>query len=198
MAMQRLRFKGRRREVVLASVRVYYPRKPNRIRVVFDSRTQYNGLLLNDVLLKGPDLNNSLLGVLMRFRKEAVAFMADIEQMLYCFYVREEDKNFLRFLWFRDNNLIIEYRMRVHVFGNSPSPAVVIFGLHQSVQCSVTDFDPDVKLFVTRDFYVDEGFKSLPTVETAVSLLQKTCDVLAKSNLRLHKIAANRKEILSA
>ena len=180
---------------------VYHPKKPKQIRVVFDSSAQYNGLSLNDVLLKGPDLNNTLLGVLMRFRKEAVAFTADIEQMFYCFYVREEDRNFLRFLWFRDNNLcndIIEYRMRVHVFGNSPSPAVAIFGLHQSVQCCEVDFDADVKQFVTRDFYVDDGLKSLPTVEMAVTLLRKTRDILAKSNLRLHKIAANRKEILEA
>ncbi|XP_049918800.1 uncharacterized protein LOC126401515 [Epinephelus moara] len=180
---------------------VHHPKKPKQIRVVFDSSAQYKGLSLNDVLLKGPDLNNSLLGVLMRFRKEAVAFTADIEHMFYCFYVREEDRNFLCFLWFHDNNLsndIIEYRMKVHVFGNSPSPAVAIFGLHQSVQCFETDLDPDVQLFVTRDFYVDDGLKSLATVETAVSLLRKTRDVLAKSNLRLHKIAANRKEILEA
>ncbi|XP_072554180.1 uncharacterized protein [Paramormyrops kingsleyae] len=180
---------------------VYHPKKPKQIRVVFDSSAQYNGLSLNNVLLKGPDLNNSLLGVLMRFRKEAVAFTADIEQMFYCFYVQEKDRNFLRFLWFRDNNLcndIIEYQMRVHVFGNSPSPAVAIFGLQQSVQCCETESDLDVKQFVTRDFYVDDGLKSLPTVEMAVTLLRKTRDILAKSNLRLHKIAANRKEILEA
>lgn len=46
--------------------------------------------------------------------------------------------------------------------------------------------------------YVDDGLKSFPTVEMAVTLLQKTCDILAKSNFRLHKIAANRKEILEA
>lgn len=77
---------------------VYHPKKPKQIRVVFDSSAQYNGVSLNDVLLTGPDLNNSLLAVLIRFRKEAVAFTADIEQMFYCFLVREEDKNFLCFL----------------------------------------------------------------------------------------------------
>ncbi|KAL6465115.1 hypothetical protein MHYP_G00252480 [Metynnis hypsauchen] len=46
---------------------------------------QHGGLSLNDVLLKGPDLNNTLLGVLIRFRKEAVAATADIKQMFYCF-----------------------------------------------------------------------------------------------------------------
>ncbi|XP_061920209.1 uncharacterized protein LOC133660654 [Entelurus aequoreus] len=180
---------------------VYHPRKPKQIRVVFDSSAKYKNVSLNDVLLTGPDLNNSLLGVLIRFRKEAVAFTADIEQMFYCFNVREQDRNYLRFLWFRDNDIskdIVEYRMRVHVFGNSPSPAVAIYGLHQSVLRNQPDCDPDVKQFVTHDFYVDDGLKSLPTVEMAVSLLQRTRDTLANSNLRLHKIAANRKEVLEA
>ncbi|XP_015230161.1 PREDICTED: uncharacterized protein LOC107084717 isoform X2 [Cyprinodon variegatus] len=161
----------------LAIFGVYHPKKPNQIRVVFDSSAQYEGVALNDVLLTGPDLNNSLLGVLLRFRKEAVAFTADIEQMFYCFYVREEDRNFLCFLWFQDNDPsknIIDYRMNVHVFGNRPSPAVAIHGLHQSVQDQKFKVDADFKNFVTRDFYVDDGLKSLPTVEAAVKLLKRT------------------------
>ena len=176
---------------------VYHPRKPGNIRVVFDSSAQHGGVSLNDVLLTGPDLNNTLLGVLLRFRKEAVALTADIEQMFHCFLVREEDRNFLRFLWFRDNDPskdIIDYRMRVHVFGNSPSPAVAIYCLRQSVQ----EGDPDVKQFVNRDFYVDDGLKSFPTVEAAVDLLKRTQDILSDSNLRLHKIASNRREVMEA
>ncbi|CAL9684350.1 unnamed protein product [Knipowitschia caucasica] len=45
---------------------VYHPRKLDQIRIVFDSSAQHNGVSLNDVLLTGPNLNNSLLGVLMR------------------------------------------------------------------------------------------------------------------------------------
>lgn len=139
----------------LPSFGVYHPRKLGNIRVVFDSSAQHSGVSLNDVLLTGPDLNNTLLGVLIRFRKEAVAITADIQQMYHCFLVREEDRNFLRFLWFRDNDPskdIVEYRMRVHVFGNCPSPAVAIYCLRQSVR----DAEPDDKQFVNRDFYVDD------------------------------------------
>lgn len=148
--------------------------------MVFDSSAQYDGVSLNDVLLTGPNLNDTLLRVLIHFRKEAIAFTADIEQMFYCFFVREEDRNFLHFLSFQDNDLskdIVDYRMRVHVFGNSPSPAVAIHGLHQSVQDSDVHVNPDVKYFVMCDFYVDDGLKSLPTVETAVNLLEKTQDI---------------------
>lgn len=64
---------------------VFHPQKPGQIRVVFDSSAKYMGVSLNDVLLTGPDLNNSLLGVLMRFRKEKIAILADIQQMFHCF-----------------------------------------------------------------------------------------------------------------
>lgn len=60
--------------------RVYHPKKPNKIRLVFDSSSKCEGQSLNDVLLSGPDLTNSLLGVLMRFCTEKVAIMADVEQ----------------------------------------------------------------------------------------------------------------------
>ncbi|XP_059825038.1 uncharacterized protein LOC132393645 isoform X1 [Hypanus sabinus] len=58
---------------------VYHPQKSNQIRMVFDSSAQCAGISLNDVLLTGPDLNNTLLGVLMRFQKEKVAILADKE-----------------------------------------------------------------------------------------------------------------------
>ena len=47
---------------------VYHPKKPNKIRVVFDCSAQYQGESLNGHLLQGPDLTNNLTGVLCRFR----------------------------------------------------------------------------------------------------------------------------------
>lgn len=46
---------------------VYHLKKPEQIRVVFDSSTEYQGKSLNRELLAGPDLMNTLLGVLVRF-----------------------------------------------------------------------------------------------------------------------------------
>lgn len=87
--------------------------------------------------------------------------------------------------------------MTVHVFGNSPLPMVAIHGLHQSVQVSGLQIDPDVQRFVMRDFYVDDGSKSLPTVKAAINLLKQTLfqDILSKSNLS-RKIATNNKEVM--
>ena len=56
---------------------VYHLHKPGKIRVVFNCSAKYKGKFLNDLLLKGPDLTNSLLGVLTRFHQDRVAAMAN-------------------------------------------------------------------------------------------------------------------------
>lgn len=75
---------------------VYHKRKKT-LRVVFDCTSSYKGTSLNNELLQGPDLTNSLIGVLLRFRQEQVAIMADIEGMFHQVRVHEKDTNLLRF-----------------------------------------------------------------------------------------------------
>ncbi len=160
-----------------------------------------NGTSLNDVLLQGPDLTNSLLGVLLRFRREPIAIMADIQHMFYCFLVKEEHRNFLKFLWYKDNDPqqeLVDYRMKVHVFGNSPSPAVATYGLRRAVDLGGNTYDMDVQNFVGRDFYVDDGLTSLPTVDEAIELMRKAQHaMLSGGNLRLHKITSNSAEVMA-
>lgn len=180
---------------------VYHPQKPGKIRVVFDSSARFEGVSLNEVLLPGPNLNNSLLGVLLRFRKEPVAIIADIKQMFYCFLVQEEDRDVLRFLWFRDNNPeseVVDYRMRVHVFGNSPSPAVATYGLRRAAQDGEKDFGSDVCHFIKTDFYVDDALRSFPTEAEAVDVLRRAQGLLGCYNIKLHKIASNKAEVMRA
>ena len=180
---------------------VYHPQKRDQIRVVFDSSAKHEGISLNDVLLRGPDMNNTLLGVLMRFRREPIAVTADIQQMFYCFVVQEEHRDFLRFLWFEDNDpnkQITEYRMKVHVFGNSPSPAVAIYGLRKAAMQGEKEHGAETKQFVMRNFYVDDGLSSFPTEDEAISVLQRTKEMLAESSIKLHKIASNSRAVMDA
>ena len=83
---------------------MYYPKKPDRIRVVFDSSSEFQGASLNKELLPSPDLANNLQGVLIRFGQHNVAIICDIQHMFYCFYVRPEHRSALRFLLFKDSD----------------------------------------------------------------------------------------------
>ena len=53
--------------------------KPGKVRVVFDAGTKFQSTSLNENLFEGPDLLNSLIRVLIRFRKEEFALCGVIE-----------------------------------------------------------------------------------------------------------------------
>ncbi len=107
---------------------VYNVNKPGKVRVVFDCSAKETGKAsLNDCLLQGPDLTNSLIVVLCRFRLEPIAFLCDIEKMFFQFRVDERHRDFLRFFWWEDGNLDSdpkEFRMTVHLFGATSSLGV--------------------------------------------------------------------------
>ena len=62
---------------------VLHPKKPDKLRVVFDCAAKFKGVCLNDVLMPGPCLTNELVGVLIRFRMERVALTGDIRSMFH-------------------------------------------------------------------------------------------------------------------
>ena len=116
---------------------IYHPKKPHKMHVVFDCNAKYEGTSLNDQLMQGPDLTNSLVGVLTRFWQDQVAFMADIEAMFHQVRVPDKHCDFLRFFWWPDGNLemaIQEYQMTVHLFGAASSPSCCNFALKQTAE----------------------------------------------------------------
>ncbi|XP_053739916.1 uncharacterized protein LOC128769885 isoform X2 [Synchiropus splendidus] len=111
---------------------VYHTKKPSKLRVVFDCSARYQGTSLNEHLLRGPDLMNSLIGILLRFRQHHIAVMSDVEKMFHQFHVPEPDRDYLRFLWWKNGDLTAEpseYRMKVHLFGAASSPGCANYGL---------------------------------------------------------------------
>ncbi len=79
--------------------------------------------------------------------------------------------------------------MKVHVFGNRPSPAVAIYGLRRAIREGAQEHE---------HFYVDDGLVSVPSEAEAIDLLQRTQASLAESNLCLHKFASNSQTVMEA
>jgi hypothetical protein len=89
------------------------------VRIVLDCAAKYKGKSLNDEVLQGPDLLNSLVGILLRFREQPIAFAADVEMMYYQVKVMQDHRDVLRFLWFENGDLKtspVTFRMTVHPF----------------------------------------------------------------------------------
>ena len=177
-----------------------YHKMKGKLWVVFDCAAKYRGTALNDTLLKGPDYLNSLLGILCRFRLHPIAFSCDIEKMFYAFRVHPEQRDYLRFLWWRGGDTrppLTTYRVTAHLFGAVSSPACASFGLRRIAQ-EFANYGGDVLDFISNNFYVDDGLKSVPTEEMAISLVRRTVEVCKNRGVRLHKFVSNSGGLLKS
>lgn len=179
---------------------VYHPHKPGKIRVVFDGSAKYKDTSLNDHLLTGPDLTNTLVAVLCRFRKGSIAFMCDIERMFHQFQVKKEDQDYLRFLWWEEGNLDTApsvFRMKVHLFGAASSPGCANFGLKHLAAQGQGQFNENAIHFIHRNFYVDDGLGSVSTESEAIQLVRDSRELCATGKLRLHKFLSNSERVMT-
>lgn len=180
---------------------VFHPQKPEKLRVVFDCASKYKGSSLNDHLLQGPDLANSLVEVLTRFRYGTVAFVADIESMFYQVKVPPKDREFLRFLWFPDGNLNkepYECRMTVHVFGASSSPSCANFALRKTAEDYGKEHMSESRETVLKNFYVDDCLKSVPNEDMASRIAHDVKELCSKGGFNLTKYISNSRNLLQS
>ena len=180
---------------------VFHPKKPEKVRVVFDCAAKYRGVSLNDVLLPGPDMTNSLIGVLTRFRQERIAVMADVECMYYQVRVPPSDSDVLRFLWWPGNDFESqpkEYQMRVHLFGAVSSPSCANFALRKAADDNLQQFDSEAINTVKRNFYVDDCLKSVQGEEEAIRLTDDLRRLLGKGGFNLTKWVSNSRRVIES
>ena len=178
---------------------VYHPKKPKKIRVVFDCSARYGGTSLNDRLLQGPDMTNSLVGVLTRFRQEPVAFMANKEAMFYQVLVPADQRDFLRFLWWPNGDLsakLEEYRMRVHPFGAVSSPSCSNYALHATTNEAEREHGSEVAEVLRRNFY--DCLRSVRTEGKAIDQIAGLRQACRKGGFRLTKFICNRRSVLES
>lgn len=170
-------------------------RKP---RIVFDAAAKYEGKSLNDALLSGPDLLQSLFGVLLRFREGPVAVMADIQDMFLRVKVREGDRDSLRFLW-RGNRRTSkpdEYRMSSIIFGAASSPATAIYVMNKNAE----DFKathPEAVKAISRNHYMDDYLQSFASIEEAKKISREVKEIHSRASFHLKGWASNDIRVLS-
>ncbi|XP_025763461.1 uncharacterized protein LOC112847046 isoform X2 [Oreochromis niloticus] len=179
---------------------VYHPKK-HKLRVVFDCGASYKGTTLNDQLLQGPNLTSTLLGVIIRFRQEEVAIMADVEAMFHQVKVPDEDSDLLRFLWWTSGDItqkMVEYKMVVHIFGATSSPSCASFALRKCAEDNRDPANSQAVDTVLHNFYVDDCLKAVSSEEEAIQLYHTLRAVCQRGGFRLTKWISNSRAVLSA
>ena len=178
---------------------VRHPTK-KKFRVVMDCSAEKEGISLNRKLLQGPDFSNSLIGVLLRFRKGRIPFMADIEAMYYQVRVPEEHRKFLRFLWFEDDDPekdLMDCEMCVHPFGAISSKNCVNFALHQTAYDNREALGEEAMITLLNEFYVDDLLKSVDSEEAAIRLIRSVIRMCASGGFNLTKFVCSNQEVMN-
>ncbi|UYV70054.1 hypothetical protein LAZ67_7001638 [Cordylochernes scorpioides] len=126
------------------------------IRPVFDASCKKKGLpSLNQCLEKGDNLIELIPDLLLRFRLGKYGIIADMRKAFLQIQVREEDREFLRFLWWKkDQKTLKFYRHCRVVFGLTSSPFLLAATIKYHL--SLPQFqDNRCAELLARSFYVD-------------------------------------------
>ena len=162
--------------------------------VVFDCSAKFRGKALNDMLLQGSQLTNSVAGVFLKFRERPIAVIGDIKAMFSQVLVDERDRDALRFLWYPDDDISkppFDCRMKTHVFGAKSPPSCAAFALQMTAEENAVNADPSVVETVTANICVDDLRKSCRTVDEAVNLLSQLCALLKSKGFHSTKFSSN-------
>ena len=171
-----------------------------KMRVVFDFSAKFKGKCLNNELIQGPNLTNPMIGVILRFRKEDIAYTADIEAMYYQVSVPEDQRSLLRFLYWPNGDLNaepVEYELCVHPFGAVSSGSCAIFALKRTADEEEATFGPDAANAIHRNFYVDDHLNSVDSVEKGKKLFTATREMCSSSGFNLTKFVSNSPELMA-
>ena len=126
--------------------------------------------------------------------------MADIELMFYQVHVPEKHQNFLRFLWWENNNLDCEssdHQMCVHVFEGISLPSCCNFTLKQTSIDNIEEFRSAAAQTLQRNFYIDDMLKSVENKEVAIKLVKNVIGMCQKVGFKLTKFISNSREVLT-
>ena len=166
------------------------------VRIVFDcsAKRDVSSPSLNDCLWTGPTLTSDMLQVLLRFRLHQFACASDIEKAFLMVQLREEDRNYTRFLWLENpvdpkSNMII-FRFRVVLFGAKSSPFLLNATIRKHLSISGND-----KYDLKRGLYIDNLIHTEQTESDLVQFFHDSSKVFAEAHLFLKEWISNSPEL---
>ncbi|XP_062545514.1 uncharacterized protein LOC134212033 [Armigeres subalbatus] len=176
---------------------VQNPKKPSKLRLIWDAKARVDGVSFNDMLLKGPDLLVALMAVLLRFRQRNIAIVGDIKEMFHQIHIRNEDKQSQRFI-FRDNpeSKPEIYIMDVATLGATCSPSLAQFVKNINAREFAESY-PRAASAIIHNHYVDDFLDSVDTEEEAVTLVHEVKHIHSHAGFEIRNFSSNSTRVLN-
>ncbi|XP_035210925.1 uncharacterized protein LOC118185207 [Stegodyphus dumicola] len=159
----------------------YLPHRPvirkdkntTKLRIVFGASSHPpHAPLLNELLHPGPNLNSDLLKLIIKFRINRIAFIADIEKEFLQISLVKTDRDVVRFLWIDDLPDNVSHiqpkilRMARVLFSITSSPFLLAAVIKFHLKHYYTMY-PDTCLMLNESMYVDDLLSGAPNEEEA-------------------------------
>lgn len=169
-----------------------------KLRVVFDaSRKSGNGQSLNDQMHVGPRLQDELSAIVMRWRKHAVVFTADVEQMYRQIQIDLPDSDAQRIVWRASPTEAMQiYRLNTVTYGTASAPYLAVKSLQMLAHLERTNFPIGSKI-AEHDFYVDDVLSGCDSIEDALEAQSQLRSLMSSGGFNLRKWTANCEELLN-
>lgn len=164
-----------------------------KLRVVFDaSSASGSGVSLNDRLLSGPNVNQDLFDVHLRFRSNEVVFAADAEKMFRQVLVHPLDRDYQRIVWRNDpSEPIKHFRLCTVTYSTKPAPFLAIEAMREAARSYETVY-PVAAARIVLDMYVDDFMSGAKNIDEAKKLKDQVCEILKSAGFNLRKWTTNR------
>ena len=123
--------------------------------------------VLNEYWAKGRDLLNSLLGIIIRFRENKIAFIGDIKKMYHTVRTGVIEQHTHRFHW---RDIDITRKPDTHIiqrisFGDKPSGTIATVALQKTAEMAIENY-PRASELLINNTYMDD-ITTVNNVETA-------------------------------
>lgn len=173
-----------------------------KLRVVFDASARTSsGLSVNDLQMIGPNVQDSLINILLRFRQYKYVLSGDVEKMYRQVLMDESDRNLQYILWRDDESLPLRsLKLNTVTYGFSSASFLSTRCLWQLGEdyAPTTNISIPIKEIIQKDFYVDDLLTGAETERELQFIQQEVSAALATGGFHLRKYRSNLASLLES
>lgn len=169
------------------------------LRVVFNAKSKTSsGKSLNDLMARGPNLQQDLQSLILKWRQYKIAFTADIEKMFRQIWVHKDDQKLQKIIW-RDckTDPLREYQLSTVTYGTKAAPFLAMMTLKQLAIDERDNYqESGAAEVIEESFYMDDLIHGCHSLSEAKQLKQDLIKLLQAGGFNLRKWASNNLSLL--
>ncbi|GFT42225.1 uncharacterized protein TNCV_1465681 [Trichonephila clavipes] len=173
----------------------------SKLRIVFDASSHAKSQLsLNDCLHTGLNFIPNLFFLLIKFRVNPIAFVADIKMAFLMIEIDESERDFTRFFWDENPGIDLENKRfdifrKTRVFFGVKSSAFLLAATIKHHLKKYVDIFPDTFNHLNQSLYVDDFLCGNVSVQAALTTCIESKQILEDASMDLRKWRTNSSEL---